>query len=355
MFNFCSLYSGSSGNSLFVESKNTKILIDAGVSCKKIEQALQDINVDPSTLDGILVTHEHRDHVQSLGTISKKFDLPVFVNQETLDAMPAQRDKIAEKNIKLFKVDDKFEVGDLLIKPFAIPHDAANPCGFSVYKDKSKISVATDIGHMTNSILKSLEESLFVLLEANYDPKVLQCSSYPFVLKSRIAGPTGHLPNEMAGKTISYLLQSGLKNAMLGHLSKESNFPELAYQTVLDELITTKEYNGSWEFEVPVKKDLSESKNIDIKNIDLNVNIGTEDAGITAILVGILAGILGIIIKKPKYQILPIYANRNLLKINLNGIFTIYLMHYIYKFIKDNIKERFMDKPLNKNLNFKVR
>ena len=95
--------------------------------------------------------------------------------------------------------------------------------------------------------------------------------------------------------------------------------------------------------------------NIDIKNIDLNVKIGTEDAGITAILVGILAGILGIIIKKPKYQILPIYANRNLLKINLNGIFTIYLMHYIYKFIKNNIKERFMDKPLNKNLNFKVR
>lgn len=95
--------------------------------------------------------------------------------------------------------------------------------------------------------------------------------------------------------------------------------------------------------------------NIDIKNIDLNVKIGTEDAGVTAILVGIFAGILGIIIKKPKYQILPIYANRNLLKINLNGIFTIYLIHYIYKFIKDNIKERFMDKSLNKNLNFKVR
>ena len=101
--------------------------------------------------------------------------------------------------------------------------------------------------------------------------------------------------------------------------------------------------------------ELIQNINIDIKNIDLNVTIGTEDAGITAILVGILAGILGIIIKKPKYQILPIYANRNLLKINLNGIFTIYLMHYIYKFIKDNIKERFMDKSLNKNLNFKVR
>ena len=101
--------------------------------------------------------------------------------------------------------------------------------------------------------------------------------------------------------------------------------------------------------------ELIQNINIDIKNIDLNVKIGTEDAGVTAILVGIFAGILGIIIKKPKYQILPIYANRNLLKINLNGIFTIYLIHYIYKFIKDNIKERFIDKSLNKNLNFKVR
>ena len=101
--------------------------------------------------------------------------------------------------------------------------------------------------------------------------------------------------------------------------------------------------------------ELIQNINIDIRKIDLDMQIGTEDAGITAILVGILAGILGIIIKKPRYQILPIYANRNLLKINLNGIFTIYLMHYIYKFVKNNIKERFMDKPLNKNLNFKVR
>ena len=238
MFNFCSLYSGSSGNSLFVESQNTKILVDAGVSSKKIEQALIDINVDPSTLDGILITHEHSDHVQGLGTFSRKFNLPVFVNKETLDAMPKQKDKIDEKNIKTFEVDDKFSIGDLDIKPFSIPHDAANPCGFNIFKDNKKISIATDIGHMNNYILKNLEESLFIMLEANYDPEVLKCSSYPFKLKSRIAGPTGHLPNEMAGKTISYLLKSGLKNAMLGHLSKESNFPELAYKTVVDELIT---------------------------------------------------------------------------------------------------------------------
>ena len=238
MFKFCSLYSGSSGNSLFIETQNTKLLIDAGVSSKKIETALNDINIDPSTLDGILVTHEHIDHVQGLGTLSKKFDLPVFVNQETLDAMPKQKDKISEKNVKTFKISDKFEIGDLEIKPFSIPHDATNPCGFNIWKNNKKISIATDIGHMTNPILKSLEESLFIMLEANYDPEVLRCSPYPFTLKSRIAGPTGHLPNEMAGKTISHLLKSGLKNAMLGHLSKQSNFPELAYKTVVDELIS---------------------------------------------------------------------------------------------------------------------
>ena len=250
MFNFCSLYSGSSGNSLFIETQNTKLLVDAGVSSKKIETALNDINVDPNTLDGILITHEHTDHVQGLGTLSKKFDLPVFVNQETLDAMPKQRDKIADKNIKTFKVTDKFEIGDLEIKPFSIPHDAANPCGFSIWKDNKKISIATDIGHMTNPILKNLEESLFIMLEANYDPEVLRCSSYPFTLKSRIAGPTGHLPNEMAGKTISHLLKSGLKNAMLGHLSKESNFPELAYQTVMDELISNNYKENSIQLSV---------------------------------------------------------------------------------------------------------
>ena len=243
MFNFCSLYSGSSGNSLFVESDNAKLLIDAGVSCKKIETALADINIEPSSLDGILITHEHTDHVQGLGTFCRKFDVPVFVNQETLDAMPKQKDKISDHQIKTFKVFDKFSIGDLDIKPFSIPHDAANPCGFNIWNDKKKISIATDIGHMSKDILGSLEESLFVMLESNYDPEVLRCSSYPFPLKSRIAGPNGHLSNEMAGKTISYLLQSGLKNAMLGHLSKESNFPELAYQTVMDELLGSHFFN----------------------------------------------------------------------------------------------------------------
>ena len=239
MFNFCSLYSGSSGNSLFVESENTKLLVDAGVSSKKIEEALANLEIDPTSIDGILITHEHSDHVQGLGTFAKKFNLPVFVNEKTLDAMPKQKEKISENNINLFKIEENFEINDLKIKPFAIPHDAANPCGFNIMKDSKKISIATDIGHMTNGILKNLEGSEFVLLESNYDPEVLMYSRYPYILKTRIAGPTGHLSNEAAGKTISCLLKSGLKQVMLGHLSKESNFPELAYKTVVEELISS--------------------------------------------------------------------------------------------------------------------
>lgn len=238
MLNFCSLYSGSSGNSFLIGTENTNILVDAGVSSKKIEQALNSLNVDPCSISGILVTHEHSDHVQGLGTFSKKFDIPVYVNFETLDAMPKQKEKLNIKNINLFQVGHTFYINDLKIASFSIPHDAANPCGFNIYKNNKKISIATDIGHMTNSILENLEKSSFIMLESNYDPEVLKCSPYPYYLKTRIAGPNGHLPNEMAGKTISHLLKYGLEGAMLGHLSKESNFPELAYKTVVDELIS---------------------------------------------------------------------------------------------------------------------
>ncbi len=237
MFNFYSLFSGSSGNSLFVKTENTNLLVDIGVSSKKVENALSTLNFDPANLDGILITHEHTDHVQGLGTFAKKYNIPVFVNQKTLDAMPKQKDKIPEQNIHLFTIEEKFEINDLKIKPFSIPHDAANPCGFNIAKDNSKISIATDIGHITNGIIKNLENSKFILLESNYDPEVLMYSHYPYSLKTRIAGPTGHLSNEEAGKTISYLLTCGLKQVMLGHLSKESNFPELAYKTVVEQLM----------------------------------------------------------------------------------------------------------------------
>ena len=239
MLNFCSLYSGSSGNSLFVETENTKLLIDAGMSCKKIEEALHSIEIDPFSIKALLITHEHSDHIKGMSAISRKYNIPVFATKETFDAMPTQTQKIDPHNMYLFRPSEKFYIDDLEILPFSIPHDAANPCGFNIIKDSChQISIATDVGHMTNPILKHLEGSEFILLESNYDTEVLRCCSYPFKLKSRIASDTGHLSNTMAGKTISYLSKnSNLHTAMLGHLSKESNFPELAYQTVVDELL----------------------------------------------------------------------------------------------------------------------
>ena len=237
MFNFYSLYSGSSGNCLLVETSNTKILIDAGESAKKISSALSSIEVDPFSIDAILVTHEHSDHIKGLGTFSKKYNIPVYANSKTWNSMEEQAYKIGEKNVKTFTIEEKFEIGDLQINAFKIPHDAVNPCGFNIIYDNKKISIATDIGHMTNNILHKLDESVFILLESNYDPNILKYSSYPYLLKQRIAGPMGHLANADAGKTISLLTHSGLKSVILGHLSKENNFPELAYKTVVDELI----------------------------------------------------------------------------------------------------------------------
>lgn len=236
MFKFCSLYSGSTGNSSLIQTNTTKILVDAGESAKKIADALISLNIEPNQIDGILITHEHSDHVKGLGTFSKKYNVPVFANLETWDAMPTQKEKVSDNNINIFEFKE-FNIGDISVLPFSIPHDAANPCGFSLSHDGKKISIATDIGHMTTNIVDNLTNSSFILLESNYDPNILKCSPYPYPLKQRILGPNGHLPNEMAGKTISYLANHGLNTVMLGHLSKENNFPELAYKTVVEQLI----------------------------------------------------------------------------------------------------------------------
>jgi phosphoribosyl 1,2-cyclic phosphodiesterase len=257
MFKFYSLYSGSSGNCLLVETSNTKVLIDAGESAKKISSALSSIDIDPLDINAILVTHEHSDHVKGLGTFSKKYNIPVYANSKTWDAMEEQSVKISSDNIKKFTIEENFEIGDLKIHPFKIPHDAANPCGFNIFSDNRKISIATDIGHMTSNIIHKLEDSSFILLESNYDPNILKCSSYPYLLKKRIAGPNGHLPNEEAGKTISFLANSGLESVMLGHLSKENNFPELAYKTVVDELIQNNYNENSLKISVAKRDALS--------------------------------------------------------------------------------------------------
>lgn len=232
MLKFCSLYSGSSGNSLYVESNNTKILIDAGVSGKKITDALASLNVDINEIAGLLVTHEHSDHTLSLPVLSKKYNIPIYANEKTWSVLPSER----IMNKKTFEIGKSFYIGDLKIEPFPIPHDAICPCAFNIYNGNEKISVATDIGHITPEIVEYLKNSSFMLLESNYEPEMLHSSSYPYHLKQRILSDNGHLSNENAGQLITELYKYGLKQVMLGHLSKENNFPELAYQTVISEL-----------------------------------------------------------------------------------------------------------------------
>ena len=242
MFNFCSLYSGSSGNSSLVQSNNTNILVDAGESAKKIENALSSINVPINSIDAIVVTHEHSDHVKSIGTIAKKYNIPIYATEKTWKAMPDQSAKIDSKLVRTFSTSRNFEIGDMHITPFSIPHDAADPCGFNFLCDDKKLTIATDLGHVTPELLNRLSDSSFVLLESNYDPEILKFSKYPYYLKRRISGEYGHLSNSEAGKLLAKLYKSNqsLSSVMLGHLSKENNFPELAYKTVVDELLADK-------------------------------------------------------------------------------------------------------------------
>lgn len=237
MFKYCSLYSSSSGNSFFVQSDSTKIIIDAGVSLKKITTALEEININGEDINAILVTHDHIDHTKSIATLSNKYNIPVYANKKTWEAIPEIASKITECNKKLFTISETFSVGDIKILPFHTPHDAADPCGFNLYNSNKKISIATDIGYVSEELLNHLKESSCILLESNYDPEILKCSRYPYMLKQRISGDKGHLSNISAAKTLSELYKSGLEKALLIHLSKENNFPELAYETIKNETL----------------------------------------------------------------------------------------------------------------------
>lgn len=234
MIRFCNLYSGSSGNSTYIEYNDTRILIDAGVSCQKIIKGLGELGITLDMIDGILITHEHSDHTKGLTTISKKFNTPIYATMKTWTQMNSL--KLPEYNHVLFKANETFSIGNLTIYPFSIPHDAIDPCAFNVLAGNKKITVATDMGHITPDIYQKLTGSDILLLESNYDPSTLKYGNYPYFLKKRIAGDFGHLSNESASKIIKKLYdETGISNIILGHLSKENNFPELAYQTVVNE------------------------------------------------------------------------------------------------------------------------
>lgn len=254
MIKFCNLYSGSSGNSTFIESDNTKILIDAGVSCQKISKALASIDVELDEINAILITHEHIDHTKGLTTISKKFNTPIYATPKTWSQMESLNVNSSCKY--LFNAGSTFSIGDLQIHSFSIPHDAIDPCGFSVICDRKKVTVATDIGHIEESLISEMAGSDILLIESNYDNDTLLCGSYPYFLKKRISSDVGHLSNETTGKLVKRLYESGVNKFVLGHLSKENNFPELAYQTVLNEI-------NSSNIKTPFQLSVANRDNID--------------------------------------------------------------------------------------------
>lgn len=237
---FCPLRSGSSGNSLFVSDGRTSLLMDAGLSGKTVEQALREAGGDPSALSGILVSHEHSDHIKGVGILSRRWDLPVYATEKTWAAMETKPGAtgIALKNRRVFTANEGFYVKSLAVSPFSIPHDAADPVGFCVEGGGRKLCVATDLGHIAPGWLRAAEGADLLLLESNHDPELLQMTPrYPSALKNRILGTRGHLSNADCGKALIRLAETGVKNVILGHLSAETNNPELAFDTVCRALL----------------------------------------------------------------------------------------------------------------------
>ena len=231
-FKFCPLFSGSSGNAVYIGSDSTGILIDAGVSASRIIKELGAVGVSPGGIRALLVTHEHSDHISGVGVFSRRFHVPVYATEGTWAAMRGKIGDIDERNVITFPAGEDFSVGDLFIRSFQIPHDAADPVGYAVTHGRCKAAVATDIGCVRDGWLNELEGCDALLLEANHDVSMLEAGSYPYELKKRILGRKGHLSNDAAGEAAVSLVQRGVRAIMLGHLSKENNFPELALTSV---------------------------------------------------------------------------------------------------------------------------
>ena len=233
---FCPLFSGSSGNALYVGCDKTKLLIDAGMSGAKIASELSRIGVHPSELDALLITHEHADHIAGVGVMSRKYGLPVYANEDTWAAMERKVGAIAPENRCYFTTGEDFYLGDFSILPFGTSHDAADPVGFALEAGRMRVAIATDLGSLKESWLSHLRGCDLVLLESNHDVAMLQAGGYPYELKRRILGPHGHLSNDDAGLAAVDLAKSGTRCLVLGHLSGENNTPDLALQSVTSTL-----------------------------------------------------------------------------------------------------------------------
>ena len=235
---FCSIASGSSGNCIYAGTDSTHVLVDAGISGKRIEQGLHALDLCGKDIDAILVTHEHADHIQGLGVLARRYHVPLYMTGGTAYALGrcSSIGRIPEGLIHEIREDEPFGIGDLNILPFTIPHDAAQPVGYRIENHRGAVGIATDLGKYTEYIMDHLRNLDALLLESNHDINMLQVGSYPYPLKQRILGDRGHLSNEDAGRMLCELLHDEIKAVFLGHLSKENNFEELAFETVCTEI-----------------------------------------------------------------------------------------------------------------------
>lgn len=229
---FCSLFSSSSGNCTYVGSVSTGILIDAGVSAKKIKEALLAREIDPKKISAIFVTHEHSDHTKGIRVLASSLGIPVYATKGTLEGL-AQSDVLNGK-FPFYEIErrSQTQIGDLLVTSFETPHDSNESCCYTIeFPDERKAAVATDIGHMTDEISQNLFGCDLVMLESNHDVRMLENGIYPYYLKRRILSDVGHLSNEACAEMIPQLIESGTTRFYLGHLSEQNNVPSLAFQT----------------------------------------------------------------------------------------------------------------------------
>lgn len=228
------LSSGSDGNLTYIETDNTKILVDDGLSCKETQTRLGLLGIDGNDIDGIVVTHEHVDHIKGIDVFARKYDIPVYAHDEVWAGLYDKLSKVPDKNKKIFT--DTFAINDLIINPIEVPHDVK--CfGYTIAEDDKKIGILTDLGHTDERIFNGVKGCKLVYLEANHDINMLKnCEKYPLTLKLRIAGKNGHLSNDASAAFIEKLVTTGTKQIVLAHLSKENNSPELAYNYITSKL-----------------------------------------------------------------------------------------------------------------------
>ena len=234
----CSIASGSSGNCIYVGTDATHLLVDVGISGKKTECGLNSIGKTLNRMDGILITHEHSDHICGLGVLSRKYHIPIYATPKTIEAikMTSTLGEIDENLFIPIYADKSFRIKDILVNPMHTSHDAIDPVAYRFKYGDKKIAIATDLGTYNEYTVECLKGMDYLFLEANHDVRMLQVGPYPYRLKQRILGDKGHLSNELSGQLLKEIVHEKLQGISLGHLSKDNNIPELAYETVRIEL-----------------------------------------------------------------------------------------------------------------------